>query len=43
MTDKKTSDVVFIYAFNKKNTLHSDQTTAEAYAKHLRAHIEGRE
>ncbi|HZP31876.1 MAG TPA: hypothetical protein VFB23_00840 [Candidatus Acidoferrales bacterium] len=39
----KTSAVVFAYAVNKKNTWHGDQTTAEACAKHLQAHIEGKE
>ena len=39
----KTSAVVFAYSVNKKNTWHGDQTTAEACAKHLQAHIEGKE
>lgn len=39
----KTSQVVFAYSVNKKNTWHGDQTTAEACAKHLQAHIEGKE
>jgi hypothetical protein len=43
MIDKKSTAVVFAYAVNKKNTIHGDQTTAEACAKHLEAHIEGRE
>jgi hypothetical protein len=43
MVDKKTTAVVFAYAVNKKNTVHGDQTTAEACAKHLEAHIEGHE
>ncbi len=43
MTDKKTSGIVFAYAVNKKNTMHGQQTAAEACAKHLQAHIEGRE
>ncbi len=43
MADKKTSAIVFAYAVNKKSTMHGDQTTAEACAKHLQAHIEGRE
>jgi len=43
MVDKKTSAIVFAYAVNKKSTMHGDQTTAEACAKHLQAHIEGRE
>src|SRR6516162_7384640 len=41
MIDAKSSAVVFAYAVNKKNTVHGDQTTAEACAKHLQAHIEG--
>lgn len=43
MVDQKSSAVLFAYAVNKKNTWHGDQTTAEACAKHLQAHIEGRE
>ena len=43
MTDKKSSAVLFAYAVNKKNTLHGAQTTAEACAKHLQGHIEGKE
>lgn len=43
MVDKKTSAIVFAYAVNKKSTMHGDQTTAEACAKHLQAHIEHRE
>jgi len=43
MVDKKSSAVLFAYAVNKKNTWHGDQTTAEACAKHLQAHIEGKE
>jgi hypothetical protein len=39
----RTSEVVFAYAVNKKNTWHGEQTTAEACAKHLQAHIEGKE
>jgi hypothetical protein len=39
----QTSAVVFAYSVNKKNTWHGDQTTAEACAKHLQAHIEGKE
>lgn len=39
----KTSQVVFAYSVNKKNTWHGDQTTAEACAKHLQAHIDGKE
>ena len=40
MIDQKTSAVVFAYAVNKKNTLHGDQTTAEACAKHLKEKLE---
>jgi len=36
MVDQKTGAVIFAYAVNKKNTLHGDQTTAEACAKHLK-------
>ena len=43
MVDRKTSTIVFAYAVDKKSTLHGQQTTAEACAKHLQAHIEGRE
>jgi hypothetical protein len=43
MVDKKTSAIVFAYAVNKKSTMHGDQTTAEACAKHLQAQIEHRE
>ena|SRR5579872_3836397 len=43
VVNTKTSAVVFAYAVNKKNTLHGEQTTAEACAKHLEAHIEGKE
>jgi hypothetical protein len=43
MADKKTGAIVFAYAVDKKSTLHGQQTTAEACAKHLQAHIEGRE
>jgi hypothetical protein len=43
MTDAKTGDVVFAYAVNKKSTMHGQQTTAEACAKHLEAHMRGRE
>jgi len=39
----KTSAVIFAYAVNKKNILHGEQRTAEACAKHLQAHIEGKE
>jgi hypothetical protein len=43
MIDKKTTVILFAYAVNKKNTVHGDQTTAEACAKHLEAHIESHE
>lgn len=43
VVNAKTSAVVFAYAVNKKNTWHGDQTTAEACAKHLQAHIDGKE
>jgi hypothetical protein len=43
VVNAKTSAVVFAYAVNKKNTWHGDQTTAEACAKHLQGHIEGKE
>jgi secreted trypsin-like serine protease len=43
VVNRETSGVVFAYAVNKKNTLHGEQTTAEACAKHIQAHIEGRE
>ena len=43
VVNTETSAVVFAYAVNKKNTLHGEQTTAEACAKHLQAHIEGKE
>ena len=43
MMNNKTSAIAFAYAVNKKSTLHGSQTTAEACAKHLEAHIEGRE
>lgn len=32
----KTSEVVFAYAVNKKNSLHGRQTAAEACAKHMK-------
>jgi hypothetical protein len=43
VVNTKTSAIVFAYAVNKKNTLHGEQTAAEACAKHLQAHIEGKE
>ncbi|HEY2461426.1 MAG TPA: hypothetical protein VGI16_11485 [Candidatus Acidoferrum sp.] len=41
MADKKTGAIVYAYAVDKKSTLHGQQTTAEACAKHLKSHIEG--
>jgi hypothetical protein len=41
MTDKRTGAIVYAYAVDKKSTLHGQQTTAEACAKHLKAHMEG--
>lgn len=43
MTDKKSGVVVYAYAVDKKSTMHGQQTTAEACAKHLEAYIENRE
>jgi hypothetical protein len=43
MTDRRTGAIVYAYAVDKKSTMHGQQTTAEACAKHLQAHIEGRE
>jgi hypothetical protein len=43
MVDVKTDTVAFAYAVNKKSTLHGEQTTAEACAKHLKGRMEGRE
>jgi hypothetical protein len=43
MTDKKSGAIVYAYAVDKKSTMHGQQTTAEACAKHLEGHIEGRE
>lgn len=43
MVNNKTGTVVFAYAVNKKNTLHGQQTSAEACAKHLKSRIEGKE
>lgn len=43
MVSTKTTEVVFAYAVNKKNTLHGLQTSAEACAKHLNGRIEGKE
>jgi len=41
MTDRRTGAIVYAYAVDKKSTLHGQQTTAEACAKHLEARIEG--
>lgn len=40
MMDRRTGAIVFAYSVNKKNTLHGQQTTAEACAKHLKDKIE---
>lgn len=40
MTDKRTGAIVYAYAVDKKSTLHGQQTTAEACAKHLKSHME---
>ena len=40
MIDRASGAIVFAYAVNKKNTLHGQQTTAEACAKHLKDQIE---
>jgi hypothetical protein len=37
----KTSEVVFAYAVNKKNSLHGRQTAAEACAKHMKEAMKG--
>src|SRR5580698_5868134 len=34
MTDKRTGAIVYAYAVDKKSTMHGQQTTAEACAKH---------
>lgn len=39
LIDRKTGAIVFAYAVNKKNTVHGEQTTAEACAKHLKEQI----
>jgi hypothetical protein len=41
MADRRTGAIVYAYAVDKKSTMHGQQTTAEACAKHLEAHIEG--
>jgi hypothetical protein len=43
LVDLKTSEVVFAYAVNKKNSLHGRQTAAEACAKHLKHSVDGTE
>ena len=43
MADKRTGAIVYAYAVDKKSTMHGQQTTAEACAKHLKSHIEGHE
>jgi hypothetical protein len=43
MTDKRTGAIVYAYAVDKKSTMHGQQTTAEACAKHLKARMEGHE
>ena len=40
MIDRKSGAIVFAYSINKKNTLHGQQTTAEACAKPLKEQIE---
>jgi len=39
MSDRRSGAVVFAYAVDKKNTVHGQQTTAEACAKHLEEQI----
>src|SRR5712664_761941 len=43
MSDRKTGAIVYAYAVDKKSTMHGQQTTAEACAKHLKALIEGKD
>jgi hypothetical protein len=43
MMDKRTGAIVYAYAVDKKSTMHGQQTTAEACAKHLKAHMEAHE
>jgi len=43
MSDSKTGAIVYAYAVDKKSTMHGQQTTAEACAKHLKAHMEGKD
>lgn len=40
LIDRKSGAIIFAYSVNKKNTLHGQQTTAEACAKHLKEQIE---
>ena len=40
MIDQRSGAIVFAYSVDKKNTLHGQQTTAEACAKHLKEQIE---
>lgn len=40
MVSAKNKEMVFAYAVNKKNTMHGQQTSAEACAKHLKSAIE---
>lgn len=39
MSNRRTGAIVFAYAVDKKNTMHGQQTTAEACAKHLEEKI----
>jgi len=39
MADQRTGAMVFAYAVDKKSTMHGQQTTAEACAKHLEEQI----
>jgi hypothetical protein len=43
VTNTKASAVVFAYAVDKKSTKHGLQTVAEACAKHLKNHMDGKE
>jgi hypothetical protein len=43
MANRTSGAIAFAYAVNKKNTLHGEQTSAEACAKHLQDAIEGKE
>jgi hypothetical protein len=42
MSDLKTGAIVYAYAVDKKSTMHGQQTTAEACAKHLEAHMKAK-